>query len=76
MLIVVLTSPAFAQQQEGPPTLQQLWSRGRAEGNWPVKLSRLPLREADIGSIGPLGMMMHGHVAPITPFFAVASVAR
>lgn len=49
---------------DGKLELNELWSRGRAEGKAPVKLSHLPFREEDIGSIGPLGMMVHGHVTP------------
>ncbi len=45
-------------------TLNQLWSRGRAVGKGPVKLKHVPLREEDIGSIAPLGMMLHAHVTP------------
>lgn len=63
-IIGLLTSLAFAQRPDGMLTLNQLWSRGRAEGKGPVKLSHLPIREEDIGSIGPLGMMVHGHVTP------------
>ncbi|MBM3561025.1 MAG: hypothetical protein FJX53_14350, partial [Alphaproteobacteria bacterium] len=52
------------QSRGGSETLNQLWSRGRAEVSGPVRLSHLPLRADDIGSISPLGMMIHGHVTP------------
>jgi hypothetical protein len=57
-------STTFAQQPERGLDLNQLWSRGRAEGKGAVRLSHLPLREEDIGSISPLGMMIHAHVTP------------
>lgn len=44
--------------------LNQLWSRGRAEGKGPVPLRNLGLRTEDIGAVIPMGAMVHGHVIP------------
>jgi hypothetical protein len=55
---------ARTTRADGALDLAVIWSRGRAEGKGPVRLSHLPLREEDIGSISPLGMMIHAHVTP------------
>jgi hypothetical protein len=41
------------------------WSQGRAEGKGAVKLTHLPMREKDIRSFTPYGLMVGGHVCPI-----------
>jgi len=69
LVIALVLSAAFVSGQDASSpraadTLNQLWSRGKAEGKGPVKLIHFPLREQDIGSIAPLGMMIHAHVTP------------
>jgi hypothetical protein len=55
-------TPALAA--DGTVDLAMLWSQGRAVGKGPVKLKTFPLRLDDIGSIMPMGGMIHGHVTP------------
>lgn len=44
--------------------INQMWSRGQAKGDAPVKLKSFPLRLDDIGYIIPLGNMQSGHTTP------------
>ncbi|MEQ1859970.1 MAG: hypothetical protein ABMA13_08540, partial [Chthoniobacteraceae bacterium] len=44
--------------------LNDMWSRGKAVGRGPVRLTTLPLHADDIGRVIPMGMMVHGHVTP------------
>jgi hypothetical protein len=44
--------------------INQMWSRGQAKGEGPVKLQSFPLRIEDIGYIIPLGNMQSGHTTP------------
>ncbi|MFN0079839.1 MAG: hypothetical protein ACKVY0_25525 [Prosthecobacter sp.] len=44
--------------------INQMWSRGKAKGEGPVKLKSFPLRLDDIGYIIPLGNMQSGHTTP------------
>jgi hypothetical protein len=67
----------LAQTEFRPPTstaaqLNQMWSRGRAEGKGPVKLATFPLRVEDISHINPMGMMASGHVTPNDHLYLVA----
>jgi hypothetical protein len=63
--LVPMTANAQGNLSQSPAdTLNRLWSRGRAVGKGPAKLKHFPLREEDIGSISPLGMMIHAHVTP------------
>jgi hypothetical protein len=55
-------TPALAA--DGTVDLAMLWSQGRAAGKGPVKLKTFPVRLDDIGSIMPMGGMIHGHVTP------------
>ena len=44
--------------------LNQQWSRGRAEGQGPVRLKTFPLGVEDISHINPMGSMASGHTTP------------
>ncbi|MEQ1859971.1 MAG: hypothetical protein ABMA13_08545 [Chthoniobacteraceae bacterium] len=59
-----LASVAVAQS-DGTLDLATQWSRGRAVGKGPVRLTHSPMRIEDIKSIVPYGMMVGGHVCPI-----------
>lgn len=50
---------------DGMLDLNQLWSRGRAEGKGPVRFTHSPMRLEDIERITPYGLMIGGHVCPI-----------
>ncbi len=50
---------------DGTLDLNQLWSRGRAEGNRLVRYTHSPMRLEDIERITPYGLMIGGHVCPI-----------
>jgi hypothetical protein len=64
--LTLVASTAQGQQSSSPfpASLQELWSRGQATGNGPVKLKNFLFRTEDIGSIIPMGMMVWGHVTP------------
>jgi hypothetical protein len=72
MFVTALLSlaPSASDAQPSTPPLstasqvQQMWSGGRQQGRGPVRLRHFPLRVEDIGNIGPLGMMVWGHVVP------------
>ncbi len=51
--------------------INQQWSRGRAEGNGPVKLQNFPLKLDDIGTIIPMGNMQSGHTTPSDHLYLV-----
>lgn len=46
------------------PDLSTMWSRGRAAGRGPVRLTHAPLRVEEIGSLVPMGLMVAAHVTP------------
>jgi len=50
---------------DGTLDLNQLWSRGRAEGKGPVRFTHSPMRLEDVERITPMGLMVGGHVCPI-----------
>jgi hypothetical protein len=50
---------------DGTLELNQLWSRGRAEGTGPVRFTHSPMRLEEIERITPMGLMIGGHVCPI-----------
>ncbi|MBM3272323.1 hypothetical protein FJY94_03575 [Candidatus Kaiserbacteria bacterium] len=52
-------------RSDGTLDLNQLWSRGRAEGKGPVRFTHSPMRLEDIERITPMGLMVGGHVCPI-----------
>ncbi|HRH95205.1 MAG TPA: hypothetical protein PLB55_04690 [Prosthecobacter sp.] len=51
--------------------INQMWSRGQAQGDGPVKLQSFPLRLDDIGYIIPLGNMQSGHTTPSDHLYLV-----
>jgi hypothetical protein len=51
--------------------INQMWSRGQARGEGPVKLQGFPLRLDDIGYIIPLGNMQSGHTTPSDHLYLV-----
>ncbi|WP_395749010.1 hypothetical protein [Prosthecobacter sp.] len=51
--------------------INQMWSRGQAQGDAPVKLQSFPLRLDDIGYIIPLGNMQSGHTTPSDHLYLV-----
>lgn len=51
--------------------INQMWSRGQAKGDGPVKLQSFPLRLDDIGYIIPLGNMQSGHTTPSDHLYLV-----
>ncbi|MBA4062586.1 MAG: hypothetical protein C0501_02545 [Isosphaera sp.] len=54
-----------------PFDLNQFWSRGRAVGQGPVKLTIFPLKVEDTGRVLPMGMMVGGHVTPSDHLYIV-----
>lgn len=56
---------ASTSRADGTLDLNQLWSRGRAEGKGPVRFTHSPMRLEDIERITPYGLMIGGHVCPI-----------
>ncbi len=56
--------PHDSSPQTTAALLNQMWSRGQATGDGPVKLKSFPLRIDDIGYIIPLGNMQSGHTTP------------
>ena len=52
--------------------INQMWSRGQARGDGPVKLQSFPLRIEDIGYIIPLGNMQSGHTTPSDHLYLAA----
>lgn len=68
LAVALLAVPLPVRGEDKPRTaaevLQTQWSRGKAEGKGPVKLTTFPLRLEDIGHMRPLGMMASGHVTP------------
>ena len=64
----LIDPPGSLRSQEKPRTAAELldmqWSRGKAEGQGPVKLTTFPLRLEDIGQMRPMGMTASGHVTP------------
>ncbi|GEM_PF-1776022 len=51
--------------KDGLLDLNQMWSRGRAVGKGPVRLTHAPMRIDDIKNFVPYGHMVGGHVTPI-----------
>jgi len=74
-LLFAVAFPCPSQEKDRPRTtaelLQMQWSRGKAEGKGPIKLSTFPLRLEDIGQMRPLGMMASGHVTPSDHFYLI-----
>lgn len=75
-LIVASTAVAPGQSDNSRAVstaglINQMWSRGQAKGEGPVKLQSFPLRLDDIGSIIPLGNMQSGHVTPSDHIYLV-----
>lgn len=73
LLLLAASAALFAQDQAtenrgkpsgGQAVLNQMWSRGKATGRQPVKLTSFPLRVDEIGHIIPMGMVASGHVTP------------
>lgn len=65
-----LQAPAQEGLRTAPPLrglldLNEMWSRGRATGKGPVRLTHGPMRVADIDRFAPYGLMVGGHVLPI-----------
>ena len=54
-----------------PEQINQMWSRGQASGDGPVRLTSFPLRLDDIGYIIPLGNMQSGHTTPSDHLYLV-----
>ena len=52
--------------------LSRQWSRDRATGRGPVRLTSFPLRASDISHINPMGMMASGHTTPCDHLYLVA----
>jgi hypothetical protein len=76
LLALLCTGAALATAQQPKPAstaalLNQMWSRGQATGESPVKLQGFPLRVEDIGYIIPLGNMQSGHVTPSDHLYLV-----
>jgi len=59
------TSRESAVRPDGTLDLNQLWSRGRAVGDAPVRFKHSPMRLEDVERITPYGLMIGGHVCPI-----------
>lgn len=75
-----LARPGESQERESPKTaaavLQMQWSRGKAEGKGPVKLTTFPLRVEDISFINPMGMMASGHTTPNDHLYLIAKESK
>jgi len=70
VLILAVVAPALPDQRpqlsaDGVLDLNQLWSRGKAEGKGAVRLTHPPMLLEDIERIIPYGLMVGGHVMPI-----------
>jgi len=79
-LVVACSSPLAAQDFNSRAAttadqINQMWSRGKAQGDGPVKLQSFPLRLEDIGYIIPLGNMQSGHVTPSDHLYFVPTGA-
>ncbi len=66
-----------AAELNAPPgtaaaVLSRQWSRDRATGRGPVRLTSFPLRASDISHINPMGMMASGHTTPCDHLYLVA----
>jgi hypothetical protein len=76
VLVVASAMPLAAQDFNSRDSatadrINQMWSRGKAQGDGPVKLKSFPLRLEDIGYIIPLGNMQSGHVTPSDHLYLV-----
>ena len=80
LMLSLVCPPLQAQFDSRPKTaaemLNEMWSRGQAEGRGPVKLATFPLRLEDIDHINPMGMMASGHVTPTDHLSLVAKESR
>ena len=79
-LVVACSTPLAAQDfntraATTADQINQMWSRGKAQGGGPVKLQSFPLRLEDIGYIIPLGNMQSGHVTPSDHLYFVPTGA-
>ena len=77
LMLLLAGLPARTQSDSRPlastaAVLNQMWSRGMAEGKGPVKLKAFPLRIEDISHINPMGMMASGHTTPNDHLYLVA----
>jgi hypothetical protein len=52
--------------------LNQMWSRGAAEGSGPVRLRTFPIAVTDISHINPMGLLSSGHTTPTDHLSMVA----
>ncbi len=76
VLLILLTATVANAQTDSRPVatvamIGQMWSRGQAKGEGPVKLQSFPLRIGDIGYIIPLGNMQSGHTTPSDHLYLV-----
>jgi hypothetical protein len=78
LLTVLVASAVSLPAQNSSPRanttgeqINQMWSRGQAKGDRPVKLQSFPLRLDDIGYIIPLGNMQSGHTTPSDHLYLV-----
>jgi len=75
-LVIAFTASLSAQNFNSRASttaeqINQMWSRGQAKGEGPVKLKSFPLRLDDIGYIIPLGNMQSGHTTPSDHLYLV-----
>ncbi|MEK7466681.1 MAG: hypothetical protein AAB074_04630 [Planctomycetota bacterium] len=76
-LIVIAAGalPAWAQGGR-PPSLAEMWSRGKAEGRGSVKLTVSPMDPSALETYVPYGLMVGEHVTPIDHAYLVPKNMR